>query len=434
MADKASQLIEKGERHAAAGNMEQARKAFRQALKMRPGNADWLYRLARLELGGNNPKGAVGPLRKLAALNPGNHDISLQLAAALEDGGQADEAESVLRQLIADNPGFPSAYNNLGNILQVSHDYEAALAAYEKAIELQPETAAIRVNAGNMLEELDRPGEAVERYVRAAELEPGYSEAFYFSGRVRAALGQPDAAMADVGKCLALDPADQKALALKGVLLSQLGRHDEERELFDYDRFIRSFRPAPPEGYASIEDFNAALVGYIRRKAALEYNPERASTRGGWHSNNLLTGNDPVVASLRSLLQAVFQTYVTELPAQPGHPFLGRKHAGVRLIAQAQILESNGYLTSHIHPGGWVSSAYYLSVPEVISGGEDNPGWLEFGVPTAEIRTQADLETRRVQPEPGMAVLFPSYFFHGTRPFASSEPRISLGVDLIPRI
>lgn len=431
MADRASLLIEKGERHAAAGKVEQARKAFRQALKMRPDNADWLHRLARLELRSNNPKGAVAPLRKLAGLNPQNHDVSLQLAAALEDGGQLEEAERVLRELIAGNPGFSAGHNNLGNLFQVSRDYGAALAAYERAIELQPGTAAVWVNAGNMLEELGRPGEAVERYARAAELAPDYSEAFYFSGRARATLGEPDAALADVGKCLALDAADQKALALKGVLLSQLGRHDEERALFDYDRFIRTFRAQPPEGYATIEDFNAALVEYIRRKAALEYNPERASTRGGWHSGNLLTGSDPAVAGLRSLLQEIFQTYVTELPAQPGHPFLDRKHAGVRLIAQAQLLESNGYLTSHIHPGGWVSSAYYLSVPEAISGGEDNPGWLEFGVPTAEIRTKTDLETRRVKPEPGMAVLFPSYFFHGTRPFESDAPRISLGVDLI---
>lgn len=434
MADRASQLVEKAERQAAAGNVEQARKALRQALKMRPGTPEILQRLAKLELDSNNPRGAAAPLRKLAMLNPSDLNLPLQLAAALEDCRQVEEAKAVLRKLVADHPEFSAGHNNLGNLLQITQEYEEALACYRKALELDPGVAPVWVNAGNMLEELERPEEALEPYARAAELDPGYSEVFYFVGRARSTLGRPEQAIADIDKCLSLNPVDQKALALKGVLLSQLGRRDEERALFDYDCFIRTFRPEPPAGYATIEEFNSALVKHIRRRAVLEYNPERASTQGGWHSTNLLTGTEDVIAALRSLLQGIFQTYVSELPNGPAHPFLGRKYAGVRLIAQAQILESQGYLRSHIHPGGWVSSAYYLSVPDAISNGDDNPGWLEFGVPTAEIRTRADLETRRVKPEPGMAVLFPSYFFHGTRPFESKEPRISMGVDLIPRL
>lgn len=434
MADQASWLIEKGDLHAAAGKTDQARKAYRQALKMRPDTPEILQRFARLELDSNNPKGAVAPLRRLVALHPSELNLPLQLAAALEDCGQAGEAETVLRKLVADHPEFPAGHNNLGNLLQITRQYDEALACYRRALDLEPGIAAIWVNAGNMLEELDRPGEALEPYAHALELEPRYAQALYFSGRARSTLDQPDAAITDIDKCLALDPADQKALALKGVLLSQLGRHEEERALFDYDRFIRTFRPDPPAGYASIDEFNAALVKHIKRRAVLEYNPERASTRGGWHSRNLLTGSEDIVAALRSMLRGVFETYVSELPSDPAHPFLGRKYAGVRLIAQAQILENQGYLRSHIHPGGWVSSAYYLSIPDAISSGEDDPGWLEFGVPTGEIRTKANLETRRVKPEPGMAVLFPSYFFHGTRPFESKAPRVSMGVDLIPRL
>ena len=44
----------------------------------------------------------------------------------------------------------------------------------------------------------------------------------------------------------------------------------------------------------------------------------------------------------------------------------------------------------------------------------------------------AKLVARCVKPEPGMAALLPSYFFHGTRPFDGDAARISLGVDLIP--
>lgn len=155
-------------------------------------------------------------------------------------------------------------------------------------------------------------------------------------------------------------------------------------------------------------------------------------TQGGWHSKNLLVDPHETMMALRAMFQQLFETYVSQLPDEPDHPFLGRSRNQVRLVAQAQILESQGYLLSHIHPGGWISSAYYLAVPDAVSEGDEQAGWLEFGRPTAEIKTDARLETRCVKPEPGMAVLFPSYFFHGTRSFESETSRISLGVDLIP--
>lgn len=436
MAIQVSRLIDKGERYALAGKVDMARKAFRRALKIEPHDAEGLNSLARLELDSNNPKGAISPLRTLAGLYSKEPEIRLRLASALEDSGDRDQAEEVLRALVAEYPDFAAGYNNLGNLLQISHNFDAALEAYDRALKLQPEVAEIWVNAGNMLEDLDRAADAVERYTTAKELDPRSSEASYYRARARTTLGEPEAAMADVEECLAIDPADQNGLALKGVLLSCLGRHEEERALFDYDRFVRTFKPEPPEGYATIEDFNADLIQHIRRRTQLEYDPESSSTRGGWHSGNLLADPHDVTAALRALLQGVFQVYVSELPTDASHPFLNRDHGKVRLNAQAQILENQGYLVTHIHPRGWISSAYYLAIPDVVSQAsespdDDNPGWLEFGVPTEDIKTSVELETRRVQPEPGLAVIFPSYFFHGTRPFESDAPRISVGVDLI---
>jgi len=132
------------------------------------------------------------------------------------------------------------------------------------------------------------------------------------------------------------------------------------------------------------------------------------------------------------MLQQIFETYISQLPSTGDHPVLRKSYSNLRLVAQAQVLESQGFLLSHIHPGGWVSSAYYLAVPDEVSNSDDeHAGWLEFGRPTADIKADVNLETRCIKPEPGMAALFPSYFFHGTRPFTCDTPRISMGVDLI---
>jgi hypothetical protein len=41
-------------------------------------------------------------------------------------------------------------------------------------------------------------------------------------------------------------------------------------------------------------------------------------------------------------------------------------------------------------------------------------------------------EVRAVQPEEGMMILFPSYFYHRTVPFETGETRISIAFDVMP--
>jgi hypothetical protein len=37
-----------------------------------------------------------------------------------------------------------------------------------------------------------------------------------------------------------------------------------------------------------------------------------------------------------------------------------------------------------------------------------------------------------VRPELGLLVLFPSYFWHGTLPFHSDQPRLTVAFDVVP--
>ena len=37
-----------------------------------------------------------------------------------------------------------------------------------------------------------------------------------------------------------------------------------------------------------------------------------------------------------------------------------------------------------------------------------------------------------VRPEVGQLVLFPSYFWHGTLPFHSAQPRLTVAFDVVP--
>jgi uncharacterized protein (TIGR02466 family) len=95
-------------------------------------------------------------------------------------------------------------------------------------------------------------------------------------------------------------------------------------------------------------------------------------------------------------------------------------------------LKSQGFHTNHIHPQGWISSALYIALPDEVRAATDTAGHIQFGVPPVE--TGLTLPPRRVvKPELGQVVLFPSYMWHGTVPFTSNEPRITVAFDLVPQ-
>lgn len=92
-------------------------------------------------------------------------------------------------------------------------------------------------------------------------------------------------------------------------------------------------------------------------------------------------------------------------------------------------LAEGGFHVSHIHPGGVLSSACYISLPEGLGEGEEKEGWLEIGRPPPELNVDLP-PLMTVEPRPGRLVLFPSYAFHGTRPFRAGE-RLTVAFDVV---
>lgn len=92
------------------------------------------------------------------------------------------------------------------------------------------------------------------------------------------------------------------------------------------------------------------------------------------------------------------------------------------------LLKPGGHHANHVHPQGWISSAYYVDVPE--SGGEPRAGWLRLGEPNpAAPRCPPEMF---VEPAAGMLVLFPSFMWHGTVPFTHGARRLTVAFDVIP--
>ena len=94
-------------------------------------------------------------------------------------------------------------------------------------------------------------------------------------------------------------------------------------------------------------------------------------------------------------------------------------------------MHRDGFHTSHVHPRGWISSACYIQLPDSMTAGHTAEGTLSFGAP-GMLTTPALPAELSVRPEIGLLVLFPSYFWHGTLPFKSEQPRLTVAFDVVP--
>jgi hypothetical protein len=161
--------------------------------------------------------------------------------------------------------------------------------------------------------------------------------------------------------------------------------------------------------------------------------PIGQSVRGGTQtSGQLFIKSEPEITLLTNALAAAIRQFVGNLPpADPRHPLLKHRNMGMAFGPSWSVrLPNGGYHAAHFHPGGILSSACYISIAEPSAGSEEQAGWLEIGRPPPELGLDLP-PLATFEPKPGRLVLFPSFLFHGTRPFAGGE-RLTVAFDLVP--
>ncbi|MDP7386521.1 MAG: putative 2OG-Fe(II) oxygenase, partial [Nitrospinota bacterium] len=163
----------------------------------------------------------------------------------------------------------------------------------------------------------------------------------------------------------------------------------------------------------------------------LIYAPLSHTTREAWHSGELLDDAKGPIAELEAAILAAVENYVRDLGRDPDHPFLADPPETLSLKVWGVVMRGKGHQIAHIHPAAWLSGVYYPQVPE-FAGDDGEAGWIEFGRPPDHFSNVARPETRSIRPEPGLLVLFPSYFFQRTIPFAVDGTCVSIAFDLVP--
>ncbi|WBO22386.1 putative 2OG-Fe(II) oxygenase [Sphingomonas abietis] len=153
------------------------------------------------------------------------------------------------------------------------------------------------------------------------------------------------------------------------------------------------------------------------------------SVRGGTQTDgNLLARAEPEIRQLRDVLLEAVSAHIAQLPpAVVGHPTLIDPRAPVRIAGAWSVrLSGAGFHVDHVHPQGWLSSAFYVALPNGTNQASQE-GWLAFGECRDILPTLDGF--RQVEPAAGRLVLFPSTMWHGTRPFPAGE-RMTVAFDI----
>ena len=190
------------------------------------------------------------------------------------------------------------------------------------------------------------------------------------------------------------------------------------RDLYDYDRLVRTYRIEAPDGWESVEAYLADLERALDRLHGPLTHPVGQSLRGGSQTQrSLLDYPDLEVQALFEAVDAPVRRHVAAIGEAGDYDFAG---------AWSVRLNPGGRHVDHVHPEGWLSSAFYIRLPET----QGREGWLKFGEPGTPTSSPLGPEYW-VKPEPGMLVLFPSYMWHGTAPFSSAGTRLTCAFDLV---
>lgn len=260
------------------------------------------------------------------------------------------------------------------------------------------------------------------------------SDAKLLSLAARPALqsGDPQKAARFCEKGLEIAPNESSCLAILSIA-SRMMEDERDEAINGYDTLVRSFDLEPPDGFSDMASFNAELNTSLDRLHPDSRELINQSLRGGTQTpGHLFPTGLPLIALLKQRIDEAVARYVAELGDDPRHPFLSRRARNFRYSGSwSSRLRDSGFHVNHIHPDGWISSCYYVSVPEAVKDEGEKQGWIKFGEPELDVSLKNSVR-RAIQPVAGRLVLFPSYTWHGTVPFSDKAVRTTIAFDVVP--
>ena len=382
-------------------------------------NVSWMEPTSKLGL-----IGEFSLLRRIIKNKKATPDILCTLASKLLDADEYDEAIEILDKL-QDGPSLRAEWL-LATAYTRLHDFHKVIKITQNALSRQPNSANFRFRQGQAYLMLDELSRAEEELSLALKIDANHVNALIQLAKLRLKQGCANEAIKLCKQGLRIEPGRTEILSFLSVAYCEAGNSADLSTLMDYERLLLEFECFSD---SSKNEINSELEKYIETHPLLHYQPTAKATRYGWHVGFDDSDDKECIISLRREIMYWTEYYVARLKDLPTeHPLHDRYTGTLRLHMWGSVLRKAGRQLPHVHPPGWLSGVYYVSVPKTINRG----GWIEFGRPHRTLPCSKGPMTKVVEPIPGKLILFPSYFFHRTYPLEREADRVSIAFDLLP--
>lgn len=447
---------------------EKAITFFEQALSIKPEYVPAIYGLAATYSEIALDEKALPLFEKASRLRPNTAEIEYSLALTQLNLNRFDQAEANLKNLIAIHPLYIDAHKTLNEIYWQQGKKSAFCASYVAARSSNPKSTELTIShvesllaAGDVAEaehalesdwaDSSNPniqflrGKIAEGRSQLREALPLYESSYeqlkttdiakqLITAQIQCQ--QFDKAQELLTQHLRRYPDDQLLWALQGTCWKMT---DSEKYawLIQDNRFIQEFEIPTPDGFASLDDFLDQLKEHLLAIHNLEAQPLNQSVREGIQTpGRLLHKPNPVIQALKASFTEVVSHYIESMPTDTSHPLLRRKSSDFTFSGSwSVLLRGGGHHVSHVHPAGWISSAFYAAVPPNASRDKLAAGDIYFGQSPYQLGERDDIECH-LTPTAGKLVLFPSFTWHGTVPLPlekNAPERITTPFDVTPR-
>lgn len=449
------------------GRHEQAVAAGEKAVTLLPQAFTAHHNLGQARMARGDHAGARAAYENALRLNPRSDASWIGFGHACRGLGQVVEAREAYRRAVELSPANPDAHRLLNEMIWQSGDRENYLRSFPTVLAVRPDDHGLRLAYANELLKIGQNAGAAAELTRVLAADRDHAGANDAMARAQAGLGDTERALTfheraverDPGNPLVLRahvetllkssrhadahrwttlartrfPLEQGLLAMHTTAQRLVGDADHLR-LADFDGIAKVMDIEPPPGYRDLGHFCEDLRTHLEGLHATRAHPTDQTLRGGTQTfGSLFQSEAPILRQFVGQLRLAIDRFIAAMPDDLTHPFFARKSRAYAFSGSWSVrLSSGGFHTNHFHPMGWISSAFYVDVPDVVQHASTRAGWLKMGETNLDLGPR-EVVSRVIQPRPGQLALFPSYFWHGTVPFESQTPRITIAFDVIPQ-
>lgn len=432
-------------------DMAQASATFDRAAALAPHDPRIAMGQAQVAFESGRPAAAL--FQKVRAVAPQDGELALSTAAALVHQGEVAAGEALIENLLTTNPGWLRGLDALATMRWMAGQTTDFDRGFANGVQRQPQDLGLRLGWYRAVSQVTQ-WEKAEAIIARARSDFG-SRVELDAIEANAATEQGDDSRAELlfAKVQTLDDPGTKISYVRHCL--RTGQIDAAEAMclrlvdsaaaastWPYLSTIWRLKSDPRAAWLDGEppyigqydlslsqDELQALAHRLRELHHSTQHPPEQSLRGGTQTQgHLFLRQEPEILAIRARIAEAVRAYVDALPPMvSGHPLLGTARNALLFEGAWSVrLHGQGFHVVHTHPLGWISSAFYVALPERMGAGQ--AGWLQLGAPPPDLRL--DLPPyATIEPKPGRLALFPSTMWHGTVPFDDGE-RLTIAFDM----